>query len=1034
MSPWLELIAATSDRAARATVRWLWSRAARVEAVVADPERILWLSREANRNAGPRTVRVVTPRTPPAAEPPGWRWAIAAETPTPEFMLFYPTDSAFPESALVFTGGAQSDGWLTYHRRPLVLQRLRERFRTLFAERDDTQLPRPAAAAISIREQPVWLDLVPSGKPAVADAAAETLSPGELYRQVLAAHFAEVVRHDHGTQRPDAAPALAAHQERAYERACAILDRYGGVIVADAVGLGKTYIGLRVLERALDAGGRALVIVPAALRDQWQRELSYLGVEAGTRPGRRAAPARSPAGETLDLWVREAGHVTLLSTESLGRRNFDPGSYRGADLVLVDEAHHFRNPGTQRHRNLSDILRHSKVLLLTATPINNTILDLQHLIDLYAAPGAFRHLGIPDYREAFRRAIEADGEVQAIISACVLRRTRRFLRAYYGQIRVRDPFSGRELELRFPRRLPPVPAHYDLAGTYGELFGQLETWLGVLRFPTIEPGEEEREPNHQLACSSELLKVILLKRLESSIEALRCTVVQQLAWCNTALRAIDAGRVLTRPDYRASFRGPDDDPGAQLAFFELMLPAPSIEPARVDEFRRLLDSDMQILAQIHAALVALGPSGDRKLTKLTELLDGPLAGRKVLIFTEFRDTARYIHHQLRHRPHLAQIDSGSARLGLERASRREVIERFAPRSNGLREPPERERVDTLIATDVLSEGLNLQDASVVVSYDLPWNPVRLMQRIGRIDRLGALADCVELHHFVPAHDLDRLLGLMARLQGKVSTISSALGLDHPVLATRADQERAIEQIRLLAREPDSFERLEEEVEGPLDPEEVAYSDFVSLFKDERPAPAARPGVSAVATGDAATARAVAYWRVRCAGQRRGLWLLCDVASGCVVEDQAAALEVLRDCPSREGVRPPERVLEVARRACARYARGVLAHLQAAQFAGDALSPSLPQCRIAAWLSRHFEATAHRLTPEERALTDRLFDRLAQRFTVACERSLAKLRSELPERPDPAALTRLDELLRNLDSKNPGPSELREVAVLLVLPA
>jgi hypothetical protein len=206
------------------------------------------------------------------------------------------------------------------------------------------------------------------------------------------------------------------------------------------------------------------------------------------------------------------------------------------------------------------------------------------------------------------------------------------------------------------------------------------------------------------------------------------------------------------------------------------------------------------------------------------------------------------------------------------------------------------------------------------------------------------------------------------------------------------------------------------------------------LKDERPARVARPGVSAVARRDAATARAVAYWRVRCAGQRRGLWLLCDVASGCVVEDQAGALEALRDCQSREAVCPPERVLEVARRACARYARGVLARLQATQFAGDALSPSLPQCRIAAWLSRHFEATAHRLTPEERALSDRLLDRLAQRFTVACERSLAQLASELPERPDPAALKRLDDLLRHLDSETPGPSELREVALLLVLPA
>ncbi|UCC48520.1 MAG: DEAD/DEAH box helicase family protein [Gemmatimonadota bacterium] len=1034
MAPWLELIAATSDRAALATIRWLWSSATRVDAVLADPERILRLSRDVDRTAGPARVRVVTARTPLTDPPPGWRWTFVTETPTPEFMLFYPADSAFPESALVFTGGAQSDGWLTYHRRPLVLHRLRERFGALFAEQDAAHLPRLIAAATSIREQPAELELVPSLDRADSDAAIDTVSPGELYRRVLAAHFADLPQPEHTAQRPATAPALAAHQERAYERACAILDRFGGVIVADAVGLGKTYIGLRLVERTLDSGGRGLVIVPAALRDQWQRELSYLGIDADSQPGRCGTSAHSAAGDTFDLWVREAGRVVVLSTESLGRRNFDPGSYRGADLVLVDEAHNFRNPSTQRYRNLSDLIRHSKVVLLTATPINNTILDLQHLIDLFAAPGAFRHLGVSDYREAFRNAAEGAGSVQPIISACVLRRTRRFLRAQYGEISVRDPLSDRELELHFPRRLPPVAVRYDLASTYGELFGHLETWLGELRFPSIDLGEEDRDSDDQLACSGELLKIILLKRLESSVEALRCTVVQQLAWCNTALRAIDAGRVLTRPDYRASFRGPEDDPGSQLAFFELMLPAPAMEPARIDEFRRLLENDMQILARIHAALVAVGPSGDRKLARLIELLDGPLSGRKVLIFTEFRDTARYIYHQLRHRPHLAQIDSGGARLGLERASRREVIERFAPHSNGVHEPPERERVDTLVATDVLSEGLNLQDAAVVVSYDLPWNPVRLMQRIGRIDRLGALAECVELYHFVPAHDLDRLLGLMARLQGKVSTISSALGLEHPVLATPGDRERALEQIRVLAHDPDAFERVEQEMEGPLDPEELAYTDRVTLFEDGPPASSERRAVSAVASADEATARAVAYWRVSCAGQHRGLWLVCDVASGCVVDDHATALEVLRNSTTHEAVTPPERLVDSARRACARYARGVLAHLQAAQFAGDALSPSLPQCRIAAWLSRSFEASAHRLTPDERALTDQLLERLARRFTRAGERSLSTLASELPERPDPVFCETLYDLLRSLDSEYPGPAELREVAVLLALPA
>jgi superfamily II DNA or RNA helicase len=1024
MANWPEPLAAASDEAAVAIVRGLWTRAARVDVAIADSQRLLELLGDAAAG-GPSAVNVVTRALPFAGKLNDWHWTIIGEAPSPEFLLFYGSGSAFPESALIFTGDSP-DGWVTFHRRPIVLHRLRQRFELISVPRG----LRVVVATSSIREE---AGRTRSGAAQTSpDREVELVAATELYNRVLAAHFSGAGRDAVG--RPDSAPALAAHQERAYERACAILDRYGGVIVADAVGLGKTYIGLRLLERTLEAGGRGLVIVPAALRDQWTRELRYLGASGEPSAGVQDA-ARAGTDDTLDLWVREGGHsaIDLLSMESLGRGGFDPVALRGADLVLVDEAHNFRNPATRRYRNLADLLRHTQVALLTATPINNTILDLQHLIDLFAAPGAFRHLGIADYREEFRHAAAGDGDLRTVISACVLRRTRRFLRAHYGRIRVRDSHSDEEIELRFPKRLPPVPVEYDLAGTYGDLLTGLEGWLEDLHFPAIEPDENDAGPSETVAGPGELLKIIMLKRLESSTEALRCTVVQQLAWCNTALRAIDAGRVLTRPDYRASFRGPADDPGSQLAFFELMLPAPSIEPRRIAALRRSLEHDANTLARIHDALAAVGPVGDRKFCKLIELLDGPLAGRKTLLFTEFRDTARHLHHQLRVRPHIAQIDSGGARLGMERAGRSEVIERFAPRSNGLPEPPERERVELLIATDVLSEGLNLQDASAVVSYDLPWNPVRLMQRVGRVDRLGAQPEHVELYHFVPAHDLDRLLGLMTRLQGKVTTISATLGLDHPVLAMPGDRQRAVDQIRILARDPEGYDRVEGEVEGPLDPEEQAYLDYIAEANGVRATKEAGPAASAAAVDDKGTPRAVSYWRVGSGGGSRGLWLICDVESGCVAEDQVGALELFRGARALRRRRPPEHLMASARRACARYAHGLVARLEAARIAGDALNPSLPQCRIAAWLSRSFQATAHRLTSEEKANIDDLLDRLGHRFTVGGERSLAEAAAELPAHPTPSFLARLDGLLRTLASDRAGPRGASEVATLLLLP-
>ena len=1021
-APWPEPIASTSDEAATAMVRQLWSKANRVDALVDDVNRLHLLVGIHATEVDSRSVRVVTRTLPIADTGTGWQYTVVRQAPSSEFILFYPSGSTFPDSALVFTGSLSGHGWVTFHRRPFVLHRLHERFNALVALQ-------PMAVA-AVREQSSINKPIHPATSSAPSREPQLVSPRTLYRRVLSAHFSGHEAKSGESRRPGSAPILAAHQERAYERARDILDRYGGVIIADAVGLGKTFIGLRLLEHTTQSGRRALVIVPAALRDQWERELLYL-TSAPQTSSRLTEKNREP-NDTLDLWVREFGQVTLLSMENLGRSGFDPSAYRGYDLVMVDEAHSFRNPATQRYRRLADLVRHSQVALLTATPINNSILDLQHLLDLFAAPGAFRHLGISDYRETFRHA-GGDGDIRPIISACVLRRTRSFLKAHYGEIKLLDPRSGREIELRFPKRTPPIAVDYDLAGTYGVLFAGLEDWLGELRFPFFSSNKDDEYTDHRVVGSGELLKIILLKRLESSIEAFRCTVIQQLAWCNTALSAMKAGRVLSRPDYRALFKGPDDDPGSQLAFFELMLPSPTMEVSQIDKFRSALECDVQILARIHAALSAVGPLGDQKLQKLVELLDGPLAGAKVLVFTEFRDTARYIYHALKTRPFVAQIDSDSARLGLDRASRREVIERFAPRSNDLPEPPTRERVDILIATDVLSEGLNLQDASVVVSYDLPWNPVKLMQRIGRIDRLGAVPDVVALHYFVPADTLDRLLGLISRLQRKVSTINASLGIDQPVLAMPTHTDVTLDQIRTLARDPAGYDKVESEIEGPLDPEEQAYLDFIEFAGSDAQSMPTGVAASVVTDKETSGRRAVAYWHLNSGDQARGLWLVCDLDTGCVIEDQTTAMGMLRRARAHRSTKKENgSTLQAARRACERYARSVQSRLEATRIAGDALSPGLPQCRIAAWLSQSLREPSHRLGAHTRVTIDGLLARLARRYTVAAERMIAQLADGLPETVDLATIRAIDKLLSACPSSTERPTRLHEIAILLVV--
>ena len=1023
----------------------LWTDAARIDLAIADPG---WLAGTLSREGSscPRVRAVVS--TPRGEGQQGWSVWLAAEPPSPEMILAYLDGVGFPALAVVL-GGKPDDPFAIVQRRPLVLRRLLERFELMLLQAEALTVHLGAGSpgtrqqmAVRIREEPPGHGLAgdargaPASEPdtgASLDVGAtvepQTATPEAVYRLVLGRHFGEI--------HTVASEQLASHQRSALERALAILDRYGGVIVADSVGLGKTFVGLGLLRATRSQSQRALVITPASLRAQWRSHLGYLR-------GADAPDSRSIDPDDRQLTLQEAsGMVDLISMESLGRSSFDPERFENIDFVLVDEAHNFRNPSTNRYRSLARIARHARVALLTATPVNNSLLDLSALIDLFAAPGAFRHLGIGNYRSCFRRDV-VDEDVRRVVAACVVRRTRRFLRAHYGPVTVSDPETGEPCELRFPKRLPPRVVPYDLSGTYGQLLGDLENWLASLRFPSL--GGDAANPSNEGGAEA-LVKIILLKRLESSVQAFRRSVVQQLAWCDTALRALASGRVLTRPDYRASFRGPADDPGSQLALFELMLPPASVDAEALHRFREDLQRDRDMLADIHRRLsVLVGAGADRKLEALRRIVTENLLGEKIIIFTEFRDTARYLYSQLRDLPHLALIDSGGARLGLEAAARHEVITRFSPVSNNAPEPPAIERVDTLIATDVLSEGLNLQDASLVVSYDLPWNPVRLMQRVGRVDRLGALAEVVEPLCFVPADQLDRLLGLMDRLQRKVATIGATFGLDQIILpGFGAAEVNETDRVRRLLTDPQEMDRLDDELEGPPDPEELAYIDHVRLSNDTETGlpdpPAAAVASMANAIDGRSTPKVIGYWRLRWSHRARGLWTVYDPETRCVTEDSLAAVQGFRLAiepgaaasaqPDGATARDTGALIREARLAFARFAQAELARIEAARIAGDQLIPSLPQCRIAAWLARILEREELRLDYDTRRRIDRLATGLARRFTAQDERALSTLAGDLPDQPDHSTLARLEQIIEANERERTAPGSAEEVGALLV---
>lgn len=497
---------------------------------------------------------------------------------------------------------------------------------------------------------------------------------------------------------------LLEHQSDAVVRSRAILARFGGVLLADGVGLGKTYIALALaaLERA--SGGEALAVIPAALRDEWHR-----------------------AGQVTGVVVPTVTHTELAQRV--------PQPPVRCSLLLVDEAHAFRNPRTRRYDALARLAIGRRVALLTATPLNNGVADLAALIHLFAPHDRFREFGVADMAEGLRRGAREPALALGAVAVC---RTRRI---------VEERFP--ELARSFPRRVLLPPARYDLARVYG---GQQEQLTDAIR-PPGGSGPSER--------GAALMLLSMLRRMESSAHALRRTLLRHRAFLEEWERAARAGVALSRQSFHAAVpRGDADD--TQLVMWPML-----------DQAAGGVGGSARWRAAIDRALVLLEgnlPAVDPKLVALDGLLDGALRGRKVIVFTEYRDTALHLLRHLRRTRRVIAVLGDGAWAGVTRLSRRHAFDAFAPLARGARPDPLLQ-ADVLVATDVASEGMNLQDAAAVVNYDLPWNPVRVMQRVGRADRLDSPHDDVQVAHVVPGGGLDSLCRVLETLRDKLDNLS-----------------------------------------------------------------------------------------------------------------------------------------------------------------------------------------------------------------------------------------------------------------------
>jgi len=624
---------------------------------------------------------------------------------------------------------------------------------------------------------------------------------------------------------------LAQFQRLGVRRAMRILERWNGVLLADGVGLGKTFMAGDIVNHFVqDLGQRVLLIVPASLRDQtWVRFLAKFGLSAEVVSYQQLA---------LDLQVGDPPEPGTPDPRQ-AHLMFRASDYR---LVVVDEAHAFRSPETQYYRSLWRLMASGgtakKLVMLTATPVNNSLWDLYHQIMLFARhDAAFARIGVPRLRDHFKAAMTMDLQDQVprhlfpLLDAVSVRRTRRHIQRFYPGETLNTPDGPKEI--RFPKA-HLVPVGYSLGGVlpgfFQEVAAAVKEDLTLARYRT---SAYRREPDGGSASQdvlAGLLRSQLLKRFESSVHAFRRTLEKLIAGYDTFLGVLDAGFVTCPAADLEQLAESLEDDGllAELAAEDDLEPVASYD---VERLRADAEADRERLGRLLSQALKVRPDEDPKLAALWEILgqcaDQPEGNeRKVLVFSFFADTVEYIAREFARAEFpgkdayrdrfVAVTGSGDLDLDNHRATPQTAVFGFAPDSSNA-PPGTPNSYDLLVTTDVLAEGQNLQQAGRLINFDLPWNPMRLAQRNGRIDRLNSPHTEVFLHCFFPTAELDNLLNLEETLRRKIAEANASVGVDTPILpGTRAverdfaDKRR---QIKAIAAGRESIlDELEAEVE------------------------------------------------------------------------------------------------------------------------------------------------------------------------------------------------------------------------------
>lgn len=627
-------------------------------------------------------------------------------------------------------------------------------------------------------------------------ARLEEYDPHTIYLRMLYAQYSPEIQIDTEAGAIFGAMQLAEFQRIGSQRAIRILDEWNGAILADGVGLGKTIIAGDVVRTfAIERGLRVLIICPASLREMWQRFLATQNLPGDVLSYSQLAQEGQVGG----------GRGSALT--------LPPNQYR---LIVADEAHALRNPDTGSYKGLVTFLTKSpeaKLLLLTATPVNNSLWDLYHEVMLFAkTDNAFERVGVPNLRTHVKHATNLDyddldpSHMFAVLDAISVRRTRQFVKTHFPGAKIGDEI------IVFPRVVPHA-IKYDLdaviPGLFEDVSDAIEHRLHMARYRTQAYALEPNPDTARQEFLAGLLRSQMLKRFESSVYAFRKTVEKMIGAHEQCLSLIENDGLVPLTTLTSETMQDAEE-------LDALLDDGGIEPAANFDVKHLchdLKADIATLNGLLEKIVGLSPKDDPKLTNLMDIIKESASNpngdkRKTLVFTSFVDTVRYIKSRLEDvaaaDPTLVEtLKRGAFVLGNRETdvdTRAALASGFAPRSMRPEDTDAPDIYDLLVTTDVLAEGQNLQQCGRIINFDLPWNPMRIVQRNGRVDRIGSPHDIVDMYCFMPDEQLDGFLKLEERLQRKIAHANAGIGVEGVVIPGMTTREHIFTDSESIATE------------------------------------------------------------------------------------------------------------------------------------------------------------------------------------------------------------------------------------------